>query len=418
MSGARALLAEMRQMAASRGGWMLLAGQVAPKVATTVTVLVSSALLGPEGRGQLAFVMATASLLSAFALFGLFIPAARSPGAVPRQYLDLLVALAILLDVILIGIAVVAGGGQLTVQAAIFIAVNGTAQALIVFAQHVLQARVSDREYFLFGTVVPLAVNGAVIVVLLAGGDARTFLLAWSLLNVVAAVWAMMRMFRVTTVRLARPYQARAYLAAAAPFGIAFISSALATRGDLTVLGLASTEYELGQYSLATSIAALLFLITQVFALRVASLHKSLDASGYAAAVHRLARTAVVTVALLIPFVVLAGWLVVQWLLPEFRPALVPMMILCLAALPETYARIHTYALGMTSGNHRLFAYALVSFALFGGYFVAARWGAIGMAVASVLGYALQAFVLTYRLDLAKTAAAPVMIDDADEELA
>jgi len=418
MSGARSTLSEMRQMAASRGGWMLLAGQVAPKVATTLTVLVSSALLGPEGRGQLAFVMATASLLSAFALFGLFIPAARSPGAVPRQYLDLLVALAIFLDVILIGLAVVAAGGQLTMQAAIFIAVNGTAQALIVFAQHVLQARVSDREYLLFGTVVPLTVNGVVIVVLLAGGDVHTFLVAWSLLNVIAAAWGLMRMFRVTRVRLARPYNAKRYLAAAAPFGIAFISAALATRGDLTVLGLASTEYELGQYSLATSIAALLFLITQVFALRVASLYKSLDAAEYAVAVHRLARTAVVTVALLIPFVVLAGWLAVEWLLPEFRPALVPMVILCLAALPETYARIHTYALGMTSGNRRLFAYALVSLAVFAGYFVAARWGAIGMAVASVLGYMLQAFVLTYRLDLAKAAAAPVTTDDADEELA
>lgn len=412
----KSVITEIRRMAASKGGWMLLAGQVGPKAATTVTVLVSSALLGPQGRGQLAFVMATASLLSAFALFGLFIPAARSPKVVPRQYLDLLLLLAILLDIALLAIAFVAGNPQLTVAAAWFIAINGTAQALVVFAQHVLQARVSDREYFIFGTVIPLVVNAAVILVLLTGGGVTAFLLTWSVLNVLAAVWALSRLFRVVPVRRMRPYRARGYLAAAAPFGVAFISSALATRGDLTVLGLVSDDYELGQYSLATSIAALLFLLTQVFALRVASLHKSLPPEQYARAVHGLARTAVVTVSALIPVVILAGWIIVEFVLTEFRPALLPMAILCLAAVPETYARIHTYALGMTSGNRRLLAYALVSFGLFGAYFIAGSWGAVGMAVASVIGYTMQALVLTYRLDLANSPAAPV-IDDVEEEL-
>jgi O-antigen/teichoic acid export membrane protein len=396
---------------------MLLAGQVGPKAATTLTVLVSSALLGPQGRGQLAFVMATASLLSAFALFGLFIPAARSSSVVPRQYVDLLVALALLLDVALIALSVFAGNNQLTLTAAVFIAVNGTAQSLVVFAQHVLQARVSDREYFIFGAVIPSIVNLVVIMVLLLGGGVVAFLTAWSILNVLAALWAMIRLVRLVPFRRLRPYDSRGHVAAAAPFGVAFISSALATRGDLTVLGLVSDDDELGQYSLATSLAALLFLITQVFALRVASMHKSMAPAQYAGAVHRLARTAVLTVTALIPVVVLAGWIVVEFFLTEFRPALLPMAILCVAAVPETYARIHTYALGMTRRNRRLIAYATVSFVLFGLYFVAGRWGAIGMAVASVIGYTAQAFVLTHRLDLASVTAEPVIADDIDEDL-
>lgn len=382
----------------SRGGWQLLLGQIGPKAATTVTVLVSSALLGPDGRGQLAFVMATASLMSAMAVFGLFIPAARAPDSVPRQYLDLLVVLAVLVDLVLLAIAWWAPSGLLTLPTAGFIAANTLALALVVFTQHVLQARVSDREYFLMGAVWPLATNAILVVALLLGAEAAGFLVLWTIMNVAMALWGVWRLRRKVPVRVAAPYDARGYLRAAAPFGVAFVASALATRGDITVLGLVSTQAEVGQYSLATSIASLLFMVSQVFTLRAASLHKALTPEEYGATVRRLARTAVVAVALLsIPLVGLA-WVAVSWLLPEFTPALVPMAILCLAALPETYARVHSWALGMTRNNGRLIAYAAVSVVLFLGYFIAARWGAVGVAVASMVGYTAQAFAVAYRV--------------------
>lgn len=382
----------------SRGGWQLLLGQIGPKAATTVTVLVSSALLGPDGRGQLAFVMATASLLSAMAVFGLFIPAARAPDFVPRQYLDLLLVLAVLVDLVLLGVAWVSPSGLLTFPAAAFIAANTLALALVVFTQHVLQARVSDREYFLMGAVLPLATNAILVVALLLGAEVSGYLVLWTVMNIAMAGWGVWRLARKVPLRPAVPYSGRRYLKAAAPFGVAFVASALATRGDITVLGLVSTEFEVGQYSLATSIAALLFMVSQVFTLRAASLHKSLEPEQYAAAVRTLARTAVAAVALLSVPLVGVAWLLVSWLLPEFTPSLVPMAILCLAALPETYARVHTWALGMTRNNGRLLAYSIVSVVLFVGYFLAARWGAVGVAVASVIGYSAQAFVVSFRV--------------------
>lgn len=398
MSDARELINALTSAVKSRGGWQLFLGQIGPKVASTLTVLVSSALLGPDGRGQLAFVMATASLLSAMAVFGLFIPASRSPGVVPRQYLDLLLVLAIVVDVVLLVVAWLAPSGLLTVEFAGLIAVNTLALAVVVFAQHVLQAKVSDREYFLFGAVWPLAINAVLVVALLLGVAVTGFLLLWTGLNVVWAGWALRRLRRGVDLRVEGPYDARGHLRAAAPFGVAFLASALATRGDITVLGVASTEAQVGLYSLATSIAGLLFMVSQVFTLRVASLHKSLDSDQYAVAVRRLGATAVAAVALLsVPLIGLA-WLLVPWLLPEFSAALVPMAVLCLAALPETYARVHTWALGMTSANNRLVAYAVVSVALFVAYFFAARWGAVGVAIASVIGYSAQAMVVSYRV--------------------
>lgn len=399
MTGARQVIGGLSSAIRSRGGWQLFLGQIGPKVASTLTVLVSSALLGPDGRGQLAFVMATASLLSAVAVFGLFIPAARAQDTVPRQYLDLMIVIAVVVDAVLLLVAWLAPSGLLDPRFAGLIAVNTLALAIVVFNQHVLQARVSDREYFLFGAVWPLAINGVLVVALLLGAEVMAFLLLWTALNVVWAGWALWRLRRGVDLRVVEPYDARGHLRAAAPFGVAFLASALATRGDITVLGVSSTEEQVGLYSLATSIAGLLFMVSQVFTLRAASLHKSLDAQSYSAEVRRLAVTAVVAVAALSLPLMVAAWVLVSWLLPEFTGALLPALILCVAALPETYARIHTWALGMTSANNRLVAYAVVGVAVFVSYFFAARWGAIGVAVASVIGYSAQAFVVSYRVD-------------------
>lgn len=398
MSSGEGLLSGLRRSVTSRGGWQLMLGQIGPKLASSITVLISAALLGPDGRGELAFAMATASLVAAVAVFGLFIPASRSEGAVPRQYFDIVVLFAVVADVLLLAVAFIAPVGLLTPQFSAVVAVNAAALAVVAFSQHVLQVRVSDREYFLFGAVWPVGINGVLVIALVLGADVRGFLLLWTAMNVTLAGWAVWRLFTRTQVARVRPGGLAPYLAAAAPFGVSYIAASLATRGDITVLGIVSTEYEVGQYSLATSISGLLFMVSQVFTLRVASLHKSLDPERYGPAVRRLAAIAVIAVALLsVPLMALA-WLVVPWLLPDFTAALLPMAVLCLAALPETYARVHSWALGMTSANNRLMAYAAVSVGVFVAYFFAARWGAIGVAIASVIGYSAQAVVVSYRV--------------------
>lgn len=389
---------ELLRLARSRGGWQLLAGQVGPKAASTLTVLVSSALLGPDGRGEIAFVTATASLLSAAAVFGLFVPAGRGEGPIPRQFLDLLVLLAVVVDAVLIVVAAVAPSGLLTLASALLIAINAMLLALVVFAQHVLQLRVSDREYFLLGAVWPLAGNVVLVVGLLLGMDVRGYLWGWTALNAGMAAWAVVRLIRLLGVRVARPYAVGNTLRAVAPFGFAFIAASLATRGDITVLGIRSTADQVGQYSLATAVSGLLFMVSQVFTLRAAASHRAVEPDAYAAQVRRLTRSAVVTVAAVSVPLLVIGWALVTVALPTFRPSLLPMAILCLAALPETYSRIHSWALGMIGDHQRLLAYAGVSLVVFASYFWAARWGAVGVAVASVIGYSAQALVVTVKV--------------------
>lgn len=403
---------QLRTMVRSRGGWLLLTGLVVPRAASTLTVFATSAVLGPDGRGIIAFVLATSSLVATVAGFGLFIPAAATRGAdsasgaaptVARQYLDLTIALTLLADAALVVFALLAPAGLLNGQTAGFIAVNALATAVLTFVQRVLQARVSDFDYFLIGALPAIVTNTVLIIVVLWWPDTTGYLLVLTVLGVAATGWGVLRLRgRVRLVR-ARPYAAGSYLRRAAPVGVSLIGTMLVLRGDITVLGMRSSEEQVGLYSMAVAIAGLLFLVTEVFALRAVSAHQSTDPADYPDLVAGLARGAVVAVALTsVPLAGLA-WFVLTVVLPAFSAAFVPMLVLSAAGLASTYSRVMTGALGMVGADRRLYSYALVSIGLFLLYLPAASFGAIGVAVASLVIYLLQIPVVGGRSSLRST---------------
>ena len=123
----------LRSMVRSRGGWLLLTGLVVPRAASTVSVFATSAVLGPDGRGVIAFVLGTATLVMTAGGFALFIPAVRErqegSALVARQYLDLTVFLVVGLDALLFLWAVLAPTGLLAPDTAVFIAIIALATA-------------------------------------------------------------------------------------------------------------------------------------------------------------------------------------------------------------------------------------------------------------------------------------------------
>ena len=402
---------QLRSMLRSRGGWLLLTGLVVPRAASTLTVFATSAVLGPDGRGVIAFVLATSSLVATVAGFGLFIPASAgrdapaddSPPTVARQYLDLTIILTLVVDAVLVAVALLAPAGLLNSQTAGFIAINALAVAVLTFVQRVLQARVSDFDYFLIGALPAIVTNAVLIVVVLRWPDTTGYLVVLTVLGVAAMVWGMLRLRGRVRVRRARPYDARGYLRRAAPVGVSLIGTMLVLRGDITVLGMRSTEEQVGLYSMAVAIAGLLFLVTEVFALRAVSAHRTTAPEHYPDVVAGLARAAVLAVALTAVPLAAAAWLVLTYLLPAFADAFVPMLILSAAGMASTYSRVMAGALGMVGADRRLYLYAVVSIGLFLLYLPAAAFGAIGVAVASLAVYLLQIPVIGGRGNLRTT---------------
>lgn len=401
--------AQLRQMLRSPGGWLLLTGLVVPRAASTLSVFATSAVLGPDGRGILAFVLGTATLVTTAAGFALFIPAVRehSDGSsvVARQYLDLTVMLSVALDAVLLLWAFVAPSGLLTPYTAAFIAVGALARAVTVFAQRVLQARVSDYEYFVIGALPAIVTTLLLVVFVLLVPDVTAYLVLQTVLTVATMVWALVRLRAKVDLRVMRPYAALDYLRRAAPTGLSMIGSILVLRGDLTILGLRSTEDQVGQYSMATAIAGLLFLVAEVFMLRAVSAHGAVESEEYPAAVTGLARTAVLAVALVAVPLVGVSWVALTYVLPAFWPAFWPTVVLCVAAVASTYTRVVAGGLGMVKANRRLYVYAVASAVLCLLYFPAAGYGAMGVAVASLVIYVAQVPIIGGRRTLARATA-------------
>ncbi|MFI0431897.1 MAG: hypothetical protein ACH36H_02000 [Candidatus Nanopelagicales bacterium] len=400
---------QLRTMLRSPGGWLLLTGLVVPRAASTVSVFATSAVLGPDGRGILAFVLGTATLVTSAAGFALFIPAAREradgSSIIARQYLDLTVMLSVGLDALLLLWAFLAPVGLLTSETVIFIAIIGLANAVTIFAQRVLQARVSDYEYFAIGALPAIATTLLLVVFVLFVPNVTDYLILQTVLTVATMVWALLRLRQRVDLRLIRPYAALGHLRRAAPTGLSMIGTILVLRGDLTILGLRSTEDQVGLYSMATSIAGLLFLVAEVFALRAVSAHRAVEPHDYPAAVAGLARSAVLAVALLALPLMGVSWVVLTYLLPDFASAFGPMVVLAVAAVASTYTRVMSGGLGMAKANRRLYVYAAASAALCLLYFPAAAYGAMGVAVASLVIYAAQVPIIGGRGALARAVA-------------
>ncbi|TXH39998.1 MAG: hypothetical protein E6Q90_15235 [Actinobacteria bacterium] len=399
----------LRSMVRSRGGWLLLTGLVVPRAASTVSVFATSAVLGPDGRGVIAFVLGTATLVMTAGGFALFIPAVRErqegSALVARQYLDLTVFLVVGLDALLFLWAVLAPTGLLAPDTAVFIAIIALANAVTVFAQRVLQARVSDYEYFAIGALPAIASTLVLVVFVVIVPDVTDYLILYCALSLATMLWALVRLRQRVDLRVIRPYAVVPHLRRAAPTGLSMIGSILVLRGDLTILGLRSTEDQVGQYSMAGSIAGLMFLVAEVFALRAVSAHGAVPTESYAAVVAGLARSAVLAVALSAVPLVGVSWVVLTYLLPDFQPAFWPTVVLAVAAVASAYTRVVAGGMGMVKANRRLYRYAVGSVVLCLLYLPAAAYGALGVAVASLVIYLAQVPIIGGRGALARAAA-------------
>ena len=379
----------------SRSGWFLLLGLVIPTALSSLTVLATAITLGPQGRGEIAFVLSTSAVLVAVGSFGFYLSAARSREPIPRQYLDATLLLTATISLVVLLVSFSLTGGLLTPLNASLAGGGAILGVGTLFAQRVAQAHVSDKEYFLIGALPALVSSSALLVVVLLGGGVRQFLAAWIATGSLSCLYACWRLFRSTHFALVRPYRLFSYIKASASVGISSLANTIILRSDIVILGILGVSAEVGFYSLAAAIAGIPFLLAEVFSLRAISGFHTHGSQQYFAQVRSIANRAVVVSLLAAGPTAILGSLIILRVIPEFKLAIPPMLILCMAVVPSSYLRVMVTGMSMARLTPNLYLYSATGILFSFLYVPAAQYGALGMALASLAVYGLL-FVLIW----------------------
>lgn len=381
-----------RTISSQRDNAFLAAGLLVPAGASTFAVLVTSARLGPAGRGSIAFVLTAVVVAMSFSTFGLFVPASRVRGAVPRSYEGALCAMTAGVSLLIVGAGLIVNSEPFTVMTAAAVAIGSAATAFTVYSQRVLQARVAASFYLILAVLPSVGLLAATAAIFVRDSVA-VFLSVWLVGALVAAVVAMVVLH--SRVEFVGPVFTRIWAAIKEAWPIAFslLSTMLVYRSPTVILGFVSTVDEVGYFSFAASIANLLWFPAEVLGLRAVGLHATAQThSEYRHKVRRLASLAMLAAAAMGFLVSGLSLLLIPRFLPVFEPALLPLVVLAIASIPTAWARVLMMACGMTSRNRILRLYSRLGLALSILFVPAsASAGAMGAALASLIVYSITA---------------------------
>lgn len=371
---------------------LLLAGLALPQVASIVIVAVTAWSMGPSGRGEVAFAQATATMIAVVGGWGFYLSASATQAPIPRQYLDLTLGLTASISIGVVISAALAPRGLLAMPVALPIGFAAVMTGGTTYCQRIAQARVSDLEYLVIGSIPPIVSLVTVLPTVLIGAGSGSVIGVWGMGSSLGFLIAVFRTRRLFPSDRAGPLAPLYYFRSGFAVGAANVSSFLALRADTVILGVASTAIQVGYYSVAVAMSNLLLYGSEVFSLRTISRFGSgQDPESYAAeSFRRASRAAGLAVALAIPFGIV-GWLVLRFGFSEFQPAFGAFFILCIAAVPASYVRVLVSAASMLGLRGLLSWYSVACFALLVLYVPAGHYGATFLAGASLLVYTLQA---------------------------
>lgn len=371
---------------------LLLLGLLLPQASSIAVVAVTAWQLGPAGRGEIAFAMSVANLIAIVGGWGFYLTAARRTSPIPRQYLHLPIICSGVLALIATLAALAAPSGLFTFQMMLAAGLAGVFVSGTTFSQRLSQAKSSDSAYLAVGATAPLLSIGLLIPATLQGATSSNLIIVWTGVQLVAFGGGLFILGRTVNMATPRPYRLGFYARTGVSIGLANVSTYVVMRADLVVLGLRSTAQQVGYYSMATALAGVLFLGPEIVSLRTISAYTPGDEPrGYVIITRRRARQAyALTLALAAP-VAMVGFVVLTNMLPAFRPALIPFMMLSIASIPAAYSRIITAASSMLARNRFLSNYSLLGLLLAAAYLPAAKFGAIALAFTSLAIYTTQA---------------------------
>ncbi len=401
------------------GGFVdLFIAQVAPLGVSFGLTLVSAALLGPELRGVLTFLMTGALLFGALAYGSLHVPVVQAlrdkDRSGLRHGLRLMWVLAGASTAV--GLALVLAGGPATAEVPSTLAttgwglVGGAVVIVQLFTGRVLQGLARNREYQVTVVVQSLLyLVGAGSMLLLTRSPLPVFG-AWYV-SVVLGV-GLTTVFLRRHLRESGPWQWtgspwRGFLRSATANNVGSIGQMVMLRADVLVVAVVLGATDAGIYGLALSLTELGLIVPEVFALSVFASRARLDLPRWHDEVARTARLNLAVSG--VAAVAIAGAAVVLSLGP--LAAYDGLVLLVLIVLPGVvvagYSRVALSALQALGASSRVWMFGVLAVVLALGYVpAAALGGTVGSAVMSTVAYAVTALFLRSSLRSAEQGAA------------
>jgi O-antigen/teichoic acid export membrane protein len=385
----------------SSGFFDLLIAQMAPLAVSFGLTLVSAALLGPELRGVLTFLMTGALLCGALAYGSLHVPvveALRNRDRTGlRHGLRLMWLLAGSLAAVGLALVVTGGAGRADVPSTVvttgWALAGGAVVVIQLFTGRVLQGLARNREYQVTIVVQSLLyLLGAGSMLLVTRSPLPVFG-AWYA-SVVLSV-ALTAVFLRRHLRETGPWQWsgspwRGFLRSATANNVGSIGQMVMLRADVLVVAVVLGTTDAGIYGLALSLTELALIVPEVFALSVFASRARLDGARWRDELARSVRVDAVLVA--VAAIAIAGAAVVLSLGP--LAAYDGLVLLVLIVLPGVfvagYSRIALSALQALGASSRVWMFGVLAIALAVGYVPAALiGGTVGTAVMSTIAYAV-----------------------------
>ncbi|MGY1735324.1 hypothetical protein [Geodermatophilus sp. SYSU D00684] len=394
------------------GGFLdLFVAQVVPLGATFALTLVSAALLGPERRGVLTYLMTGATLSGALAYGSLHVPvvAALRDGdrSTLRHGIRLVggfsVGLAVTgLALVLVGEAQRTGTAHSDVVTTGWALAGGALVVAQLFANRVLQGLGRNRGYQVTIVVQSLLYLAGAGVVLATSRSPMLVFAAWALSVLVSlgvAATQLARHLRGHPERLSpgggSPWTWRRFLRSATANNVGSIGQMVMLRADVLVVGLLLGPTAAGIYGIALSLTELALIVPEAFALSVFSSRARMDAARWEGQLHRTVRLNAAVAGLAV--VGIAGAAVVLSLGPlSAYEGLVPLVLIVLpGAVVAGYSRIALSALQALGRQSAVATFGVLALVLAAGY-VPGTWlgGTTGTAVVSTVAYLATALYL------------------------
>lgn len=379
----------------------LTLSQAAPLVGSFLVTFGSAAALGPSGRGELAFITSTCTVAGAILFASLHVgtTAAQTSGTaglragtrLASSIIGTVVAVAMVAALLLpdglggLGrtghVALVAGSGLVAVNLYVLRSVQGLGQHRAFRNAWAIQS----LAYLVLGLPAAIVTR-----------QAGSVVACWLVALVLSTAYAIRTYASLVRQGPSRPADRRAVLRTSLLAHVGLVGNQLLYRADVVVLGLLAASREVGIYSVAIAVAGLIWIVAEAFSLAAFSRGET-DAGTDLHARDR--RLLVVNLGLSVGaavLIALASVTVLGRVLPEYADAVPLILVLLPGVVAQGPARVAFSSLLRRADTRPPMWVGLVSLTLAVIYVpCAARWGAMGVAVASTVVYLVQAaFVL------------------------
>ena len=380
----------------------LFLSQVVPITASLLVTFAVAKILGPGGRGQLAFIMGAANLAGAIAFGSLQVGVTYAHKTGDQSALKRALRLGASASVvtILCGIGISALSFRINgePQRAIDLMVGTIGAALVSMNLVVLRVRqgLGDARKFLIAGSIQSGIYATLgIPVAFVSRSPIAVVGCWYVGLIISTIYGL-RGFDRPSVGPTRHVRSRSILATSWSAHLGFIGIQFLYRADIVILGFFVIREELGVYSIAAPIAELTWAIPEALSLLAFSQY-SASRSVAERVLHRALLLKLNLAAGLLGGLAIAitAWATLPILLPTYVAAVPLIFILLPGVVIQGAARISFSMLVSTGARKPVFLVGLISIALCVLYVpFSAIWGITGAAVASTIIYTAQAILV------------------------